>query len=418
MVCKLPLKAIFGRAAPIREMDLDFEQADEVPRPSRPCIKPLEDDSVSHIKVDATWKVQEEALTSETMSLTYPLIFGLLQDFSLAWRHVFEHLEQHNDVVFHRMAWAISNLTSFRFKIKCDTGIAKWKTMKEPFVAADNLPVWFSPLEPFLPPKFRMPGHQKISPSVMLIDGIRWVIVRNLEDGIRKIHVCERDYGGRKPDEERVPLWAREAANRDDEDISSDTLYIVCSIRHLALCRVGEDRHQHWTEPEEFMQVPSGHPADSDSEENNYRTESVTEKDREKSRALNSTRPIGSTRAIALLLSALHPTVPEPTKLNTLPTHIQQLILEYATSSSLQAARLGWDLNLGYPYLWTDGFGVVRPAPRKKKRRSPIEPPDSKVCLDGEIMSGLSYSSYRSNEEWEMSTRGVWEGLKHTWQGI
>ncbi|KAI8723148.1 hypothetical protein NCS52_00170000 [Fusarium sp. LHS14.1] len=79
----------------------------------------------------------------------------------------------------------------------------------------------------------------------------------------------------------------------------------------------------------------------------------------------------------------------EPSRLNLLPTEIQDRILYQATTSLVASGKLGCELGLGSPFSWVDRGAKIRVEERKRHRfeSSPVE---SQIFFDG-VMSGLSY---------------------------
>ncbi|EEU40665.1 uncharacterized protein NECHADRAFT_76041 [Fusarium vanettenii 77-13-4] len=110
-----------------------------------------------------------------------------------------------------------------------------------------------------------------------------------------------------------------------------------------------------------------------------------------KSEALFGEAP-ASDDAIDVMLWATNTsgdTESKPTRLNLLPTEIQDGILYHATASLVASAKLGCELGLGSPFSWADRGAKIRVEERKRHRfeSSPVE---SQIFFDG-AMSGLSY---------------------------
>lgn len=135
--------------------------------------------------------------------------------------------------------------------------------------------------------------------------------------------------------------------------------YAILTLRHIILVRRTRDGSLEWTKPE----------------------------------ALFDGENAPSPRSIDLLLLASSGTdrqpTPTPTRLNSLPVEIQDRILRFTSFSTVAAAKLGCEINLGSPFSWRHGRFVLEQEACRRKRleTSPVE---SQVRF-GPFMSAVSY---------------------------
>jgi len=144
------------------------------------------------------------------------------------------------------------------------------------------------------------------------------------------------------------PKLIREDINGCQLPNQDEIVYLILSIRHIALCQVSHDNNMKYTRPEPFFDGSNAFPSD---------------------------------RAIELLLTAQHDyqRTRQNTLLHKLPIEIQDMILYSKTGPVLgpiEAGMLGCALHLGTPFSWRDSSGgdLVVSIQGENKHPEPLRP--------------------------------------------
>lgn len=177
--------------------------------------------------------------------------------------------------------------------------------------------------------------------AALLRAGRCWIALsQDAQDGLRMIQTHIKDQ-----------------ASTSESSANKNTLYAIFTLRHIILCnsRGGELT---WSRPEPVLD--GEHPP--------------------------------SDRALNMLLWATK-RQPRLNALNIFPPEVQDAILIQATRSSVSAAKLGCELDIGSPYSWFAGDSKVE-IEEVKRRRTEFSPVESQIWFD-DIMSGISYKPQR-----------------------
>lgn len=270
--------------------------------------------------------------TSPLPSRSLPFIARILSDFAHQWRHILRR--HYADSTFRKLARAILCIAMLDFKV---VEIAsRWMHTVErgPFVWIHHLPFW-KPCEE----------------HIIRLEHITVVLDQDLEHALALIR---KDVAENSEQKET----ATHAGPRLNDCF---TLYLLLSVRHIALRRVNGQGILLCTPPAPF---------------------------------LNGVEP-PSSAAIGLLLRGLLFKHHRPrTRLHELPVEIQDRILEHVSEGSIEAARLGSLLELGSPFCWTRPKDESRRGGDIERHESHTHrfentPVESQIWF--EVFSGVAY---------------------------
>ncbi|KAH8800758.1 hypothetical protein F5884DRAFT_535917 [Xylogone sp. PMI_703] len=261
-----------------------------------------------------------------------PFVTRVLSDFAHQWRHILRH--PYSDSTFRKLARAILCISTLDFKV---VEIAsRWMHTSErgPYVWIHHLPSW-----------------QACEEHLIRLGHITVVLDQDLE---RAMELVRNDATESNEQNKATTLTGSQRNN-------CFNVYILLSVRHIALCRINDQGVLLCTPPAAF---------------------------------LNGVDAPSST-AIALLLRGLRFAFPQPhTWIHDLPIEIQDRILKHVSEGAIEAARLGSLLELGSPFGWMRTKDELRKGGAIARLESPTHrsgttPVESQVWF--EVFSGVAY---------------------------
>ncbi|KAH8802742.1 hypothetical protein F5884DRAFT_481134 [Xylogone sp. PMI_703] len=255
-----------------------------------------------------------------------PFVTRILSDFAHQWRHILRH--SYGDSTFCKLARAIICMATLDFKVV--EVASRWMHTSErgPYVWIHQLPSW-----------------QPCKEHLIRLGHINVVLNQDLEYGMQLAR--SNAMKNRKPNEIAT--------------LASFHVYMLLSVKHIALCRIDNQGTILCTPPAVFL--------------NGIDTPSST--------------------AITLLLRGLLFAFRQPrTWIHNLPIEIQDRILEHISEGSIEGARLGALLELGSPFLWMRTEDGLRRGGAIERLESPTHrtattPVESQLWF--EAFSGVAY---------------------------
>lgn len=247
----------------------------------------------------------------------------LLRDFGYQWRHILRH--SWNAITSRVLVRAIIRLSTLDFEVR---EVAKWRGggQRGRFVWVTMLPEW----EPF-------------TTNVVRVGRVQVVICHTIEEGLLMTQEHAASQALKIGEDTLVPEAG--SANAD---------YVILSVKHIMLCRLGGSTELEYTRREQLY---------------------------------NGIDPPSALALDYLLWATANSSF--PTRLHSLPIEVQDLILGHLSAGPVEPARVGCLLGLGSEFAWRDGPASIE-LQDTYKARTPWTPVDSQIWF-GPHMSGIVY---------------------------
>jgi len=255
----------------------------------------------------------------------------LLRDFNYQWRHILRN--EYNSTTLRVLAKAVIRLSTFDFDVREEGGKGSEPSPTFSHVGITTLPAW----EPF-----------SSAIEVVLIGNVHVVICVSLEEGLLKA----QDHVAHQKPKSHIRCSSCLEPN-----------YMILSIKHIMLCRITNEDILEYTNPELLFNG-------------------------------NSDPEFLSDRALDYLLWGTRTGIKAISiPLQSLPTEVQDNILQHVSFGPVAGAKIGCIFSLGSPFLWKyDSLDIkLIDTIRDGEVRDPVE---STVYFDG-VEVGIVYKRKR-----------------------